>query len=95
MTRGAHSPDPSAARILSRTLNDSTSSEALNNATLPFGLALADHGLRFFSLLTRLNPGLRSLKPKLLLVWLLLFFRYLLCTIEKILASLRLCVVVI
>ena len=42
-----------------------TSSEALNNATLPFGLALADHGLEALRRDPHLARGLNVLKGKL------------------------------
>jgi alanine dehydrogenase len=42
-----------------------TSSEALNNATLPFGLALADHGLDALKANPHLARGLNVLKGKL------------------------------
>jgi alanine dehydrogenase len=42
-----------------------TSSEALNNATLPFGLALADHGLEALKKNPHLARGLNVLKGEL------------------------------
>jgi alanine dehydrogenase len=42
-----------------------TSSEALNNATLPFGLALADHGLEALRRDKHLARGLNVLGGKL------------------------------
>jgi alanine dehydrogenase len=42
-----------------------TSSEALNNATLPFGLALADHGLDALKRNPHLARGLNVLNGKL------------------------------
>lgn len=62
----------------------------LSRACKELSCLLPDRSMRFFSLLTRLSPARPSLKPELLLVWLPLFSRCPLCTIEKILASLRL-----
>jgi alanine dehydrogenase len=42
-----------------------TSSEALNNATLPFGLALADHGLEALRRDPHLARGLNVLKGRI------------------------------
>jgi alanine dehydrogenase len=42
-----------------------TSSEALNNATLPFGLALADHGLDALKSNVHLAKGLNVLAGQL------------------------------
>jgi alanine dehydrogenase len=42
-----------------------TSSEALNNATLPFGLALADHGLKALQANPHLARGLNVIGGKL------------------------------
>ena len=56
---------PASRRFLAAVAAPRTSSEALNNATLPFGLALADHGLNALKRDPHLARGLNVLKGQI------------------------------